>query len=801
MRPDDDEALRRAETALERSEAFYSSLVETLPQGIVRKDLEGRFTFANSRACQTMGAKLEDIIGKTDADFLPPDLAATRQAADRRVTSSGETYEVVEPHPAPDGMRYVQVIKTPIHDAAGHTIGIQGISWDVTERKKLEEQLHQERELLRALLETCPDSIYFKDSESRFLKISKSSALSLGLTDPATAVGKTDADFFGAEHAHAWLEEERRIMRTGEPMISGLEREQWQDGSERWVTTTKLPLHDETGAIVGTFGVTRDVTDLKRAEEQLAVARDVALESARLKSEFLANMSHEIRTPLNGIVGMSGLLLDTALDSEQQDFADTIRVSADLLLGIVNDILDFSKIEAGKMTIESIDFDLEQVIEETADLMAEAAQSKGIELAAWLPPHAPRLLRGDPGRIRQILGNLVSNAVKFTERGEVVVQVGLERETASEAVIRFQVRDTGIGIPVEAQARLFNAFTQADGSTTRRYGGTGLGLAICRQLVTLMGGEIGFDSVPGRGSTFWFTLTLEKQTSAAAVGAREPVSLETARVLIVDDNETNRQILNHQVLAWKMRGGNASSGPEALVALYRAVAADDPYRIVILDMQMPDMDGLSVARAIRADPKLHDARIVILTSLGYHPNDLELRRIGVSAYLTKPVKQSRLLDTLAVAMSEPPETVETVPKSTPAVAPRRQALRILLAEDNAVNQKVGLRQLSKLGYAADSVGDGEEVLAAIRRTHYEVILMDCQMPEMDGYEATRRIRAWEAANPGSPRHYIIALTAHTLTGDRDKCLEAGMDDYLSKPTRLEELATVLERRTARLGGV
>ena len=791
---------------LSASEAFYHSLVESLPQNILRKDLDGRFTFVNSRFCETVGLPRESVIGRTDFDLFPAELASMYQADDRRVIQTGETWESVEEHQSSAGPISVQTTKTPIRDENGRIIGIQCIFWDVTERRRMEEELHAERALLHALLDTCPDSIYFKDRQSRFVRVSTALAQRFGCEHAADVVGRTDADFFHPAHASLASADEQRIMTTGEAVVSKVERETWNDGRESWVSTTKLPLRDSRGVVIGTLGVTRDITELKLAEAELALARDAAVESARFKATFLANMSHEIRTPLNAIVGMTGLLLETPLDSDQRDFAETVRTSADLLLDVVNDILDFSKLEAGKMHVEEVDFDLQQVIEESADLLADRAQRKGLELVIALQPNTPRLLKGDPGRIRQVLVNLVGNAVKFTSSGEVVISASVVRQTPTEAVMRVAVRDTGIGISEEAQARLFTAFTQADGSTTRRYGGTGLGLAISKQLITLMGGTIGLESKPGEGSTFSFTLTLAKQEGANAARSIEPVSLEGVRLLIVDDNETNRDILHHQIIAWKMRNGSVSSGPEALARLYRAAADNDPYRIVVLDMQMPDMDGIAVARAIKADPRIADTRIVILTSLAYHPDEADFRRLGISAYLTKPVKQSRLLDCLSdvlaqadAAASGQSSAGSRVPQS-PRPAPEPKALRILLAEDNAVNQKVALRQLAKMGYTADAVADGDEAVRAVRQTRYDAILMDCQMPTMDGYEATRAIREWERATPDRRRHYIVALTANSLSGDRDRCLDAGMDDYVSKPVRREDLLGALERGEAAVRG-
>ncbi len=478
---------------------------------------------------------------------------------------------------------------------------------------------------------------------------------------------------------------------------------------------------------------------------ELVEMRDAALESANAMSRFLANMSHEIRTPMNGVIGMAELLSHTSLEDTQRDYVDTIRHSADVLLDIINDILDSAKIESGKFVCETVDLDLRVVVETTLDTLASSAQQKEIELAGHVEPGVFPLLRGDPGRLRQILTNLVGNAIKFTSEGDVSVIARHVRESESHAVIRFSVRDTGIGIAPDDIGKIFDPFAQADSSDTRRHGGTGLGLTICRQLVEAMGGTIGVESEVSSGSTFWFELTLEKQVNPIRTDDTAIPLHSGIRVLVTDDNPTNRDILMQQLSNLGMLPATAAGGAEALGLLQSAAAGGEPFEIAIIDMQMPEMDGITLAKAIRTDPAVAAVRVILLSSLGDHLTNSALRDAGIENYLVKPIKQTRLRDLLAAMLNHPSQPVSETPSSA---APEH--LRILLAEDNEINRKVALLQLERLGYQADVVTNGAEVLDALRTKTYDVILMDCQMPVMDGHAATREIRS--DPSPPCPHH-------------------------------------------------
>lgn len=777
-----------------QSSAIFESLANSLPLCLLIKNAAGERVFANSAYLDWRGATAQEVLGKRDEDLFPPDIAAAFTRDDERVLKTGESLHSVEKTLAPSGeSQWIERVKSPVLDAKGGVIGVVLLFWDVTEKINTEISRDYEQHLLTTLLDKIPDSIYFKDLESRFLRISAAMATKFGLKSPDDAIGKSDADIFTGEHAQSAREDELRIMNSGVPVVDQVERETWPDKPDTWCMTTKMPLLDHNGKLHGTFGISRDVTELKQSQDALQHALAAADAANQAKSDFLANMSHEIRTPMNAIIGMSQLLAQTRLDAEQTEFVNLVSESADSLLRLLNDILDFSKIEARKLDLESIPFSLREVVGKAAQTLAMRANEKRLELACRISPEVPDWFSGDPGRLRQILINLIGNAIKFTDEGEVVVDVrvvdalGEEQPVGTKRQLAFSVRDTGIGIAPKNQASVLEAFTQEDASTTRRFGGTGLGLSIAGQLISLMEGKLELESELGVGTTFFFTIQLPTAERLESVMPIERLSnTEDMPVLVVDDNSTNRRILEEILKSWKFKPTLVNSGQAAIDAQQLALQHGSGFRLVILDCMMPEMDGFEVARRLREQSNAAQCSIIMLSSADRTGDSARCKQLGIARHLNKPVLQSELFESVL-------QVLDLGSKTEPQGSSERlvpcAAMRILVAEDGIANQHVAVGMLKTLGHTPVVSADGREAVAKWSTGEFDLILMDMHMPIMDGLEATREIRRLER---DTGRHIpIVALTAAAMTQDTAACREAGMDEYLAKPIHLKQLHEML----------
>lgn len=785
-----------SELAQHSAESLYTSLVESLPLCIFQKDRQFRILFGNQRFCDALGLSLDEIRGRSDFELFPSELAEKFRRDDLQVMESGTLLEDVEEFCDVDGTRrHIQVLKTPIRDAEGQIVGVQGMFWDITDRRITENRLKEAHGFLDSIVDNVPIMLFVKEAEElRFVKFNRASEELVGLSR-SDVLGKCDFDLFPQDLAEFFTQKDRAVLANGVMVEIPEETLDTPNLGRRILHTKKIPVLDPTGKPCFLLGISEDVTEKKQTEQALKEAKEAAESASRAKSDFLANMSHEIRTPMNAVLGMTELLMDTPLDRTQREYVKMVHESGEALLGLINDILDFSKIESGKFSLDRTEFHLHELLGDTMKTLAVRASHKDLELAVHVAADVPPVLFGDPGRLRQIVMNLVGNAVKFTERGEVILDVSTRSRNGDRVELLFLVRDTGIGIAQDAMDRIFQAFEQADTSTTRRYGGTGLGLTITSRLVDLMGGTIWVESTPGQGSTFYFTAQLDVgQEGTWNQNGQGIAQLKGLRVLLVDDNATNRLILTEILEIHELRPESAESAAEAMRLLRMSQAAGRPFSLLLSDVNMPDVDGFTLVEQIRRDDRLKDLAVIVLTSGDRSGDRDRCQKLNVVAHLRKPIKQSELLQSIVMGLGVArPESDQPVRAAAAATVIR--PLRILLAEDSYPNQVLATGLLRKRGHVISVANHGEEAIEILQTEGFDLVLMDVQMPVMDGLEATRSIRRLEAREKLHPLNRkplpIVAMTAHAMKGDRELCLESGMNEYLSKPIRTHELDEIL----------
>ena len=793
-----------------------SSLSASTSAWVWEIDRSGVFTYCSSNVQQILGHSPEELIGFSPSDLMPEAEAALLKGKFSSITNSKRPIvNLANRNVKKDGsIIHIVTNGMPIVDERGELLGYRGVDRDVTAQKTIERELRQSHVKFRTLFDSNSDAVLLLD-ENGFFDCNESAVQLFGFDRKTQLRNKHPIDL-SPPNQHCGGESKALIIEhTAQAVTMGSERFEWSfqhaDDSE-FPAEVFLSAMDLNGRMVIQM-VVRDITERKKREvqlqytleeaeqlnlileEQTAKANSLAAQAEMAsiaKSEFLANMSHEIRTPMNGVIGMIGLLLETELSSEQRQFAETVRSSGEALLILINDILDFSKIEAGKLELETLDFDLRSSLDDFSAMFSVKTEATGLEFVCYAEPDVPSFIKGDPGRLRQVLTNLLGNSIKFTSEGEVVVSVSKESEEDEDVVLRFSVRDTGIGIPKSKQGMLFNSFQQVDASTTRKFGGTGLGLAISKQLAELMGGDIGVNSTPGKGSEFWFTARFGKQVDRPDLSP--PVDVSGIKMLIVDDNLTSRTALRDQLAAWGVDVGEAENSENAIQELRNAQTSGKPFQVAILDLHMPESNGEELGGLIQAEKELDQPKLVMMTPMGLRGDARRLEELGFAAYLTKPIRQQDLHDCLATVAGGQKRTSgkqKIVTKHTVRDS-RRSTLQILIAEDNIVNQKVALGILKKAGYNAVAVANGKEAVKALEETQYNIVLMDCQMPEMDGYQATAKIRD-EKSSVLDHKIPVIAMTANAMQGDRERCLDAGMDDYIAKPVTPKSLTEILDK--------